>query len=70
MIFLQGAYVGFISGLIATSWLGIGAFLYKPSVYKPPVSLAGCPVDNSTVVTSLYHNYSTAAAPESRPEDK
>lgn len=68
-VLLKGAYAGFIIGLIATIWLGIGAFIYKPSVHKAPVSRIGCPVDNATDVTSAYYNYTTTAATP-RPEDK
>ena len=46
--FFQGAYAGFFSGLIVTMWIGIGAQIYKPSVYKPPVSTSAC-VINSTI---------------------
>ena len=44
----QGAYAGFLIGLAATMWLGIGAQVYKPPSWKPPVSTAGCTVDNTT----------------------
>ncbi|KAI0234882.1 Sodium/iodide cotransporter, partial [Lamellibrachia satsuma] len=67
---IQGAYVGFLTGLVATSWLGIGAFVYKPSVYKPPVSLSECPIGNITDVTPMYLNDSTTTTATSRPEDR
>ncbi|KAI0212781.1 Sodium-dependent multivitamin transporter [Lamellibrachia satsuma] len=65
----KGAYAGFIVGLIATLWLGMGAFIYRPSVYRPPVSLDGCSNANHsfTDVTSMYLNYSTTTAAVSRP---
>ncbi|KAI0219767.1 hypothetical protein LSAT2_028709 [Lamellibrachia satsuma] len=65
----KGAYAGFIVGLIATLWLGMGAFIYRPSVYRPPVSLDGCSNanDSFTDVTSMYLNYSTSTAAVSRP---
>ncbi len=44
----QGALVGFFTGLVFTIWLGVGAYIYKPAVWKPPVSVAGCPVENMT----------------------
>ncbi|KAI0234881.1 Sodium-coupled monocarboxylate transporter 1 [Lamellibrachia satsuma] len=66
----KGAYGGYLTGLVATSWLGIGAFIYKPYVYKPPVSLSECPVGNITYVTPMYLNDSTTTAATSRPEDR
>ncbi|KAK2170803.1 hypothetical protein NP493_1139g00004 [Ridgeia piscesae] len=47
-----GAYCGYIVGLIATIWLGIGAFIYKPSVSRPSVSRAGCLSSNDTMYSS------------------
>ena len=54
----QGAYAGFISGLVATMWLGVGAYIYKPDIPRAPVSTAGCDVINSTMwsmsTSSMY----------------
>ncbi|KAI0224226.1 Sodium-coupled monocarboxylate transporter 1 [Lamellibrachia satsuma] len=66
----KGAYGGFLSGLVATSWLAIGAFIYNPYVYKPPVSLSECPIDNVTYVTPMYLNDSTTTPGTSRPEER
>ncbi|KAI0242049.1 Sodium-dependent multivitamin transporter [Lamellibrachia satsuma] len=45
----KGAYAGFLSGLVTTMWLGIGAHVYKPYIPRAPVSTAGCDVINSTI---------------------
>lgn len=48
-----------IAGLLLTLWIGIGAQVYKPSAYKPPISVDGCV--NLTVTdppyTHAYENY-------------
>ena len=58
---IQGAYVGFLTGLAATMWLGIGAQVYKPPVWKPPVSTAGCVAENITSLTTAMFTTTTEA---------
>ena len=48
---IQGAYFGITTGLILTTWLGIGAQVYQPPVLgpvPPPMSTAHCPYRNFT----------------------
>ena len=45
---LQGAMVGLLASLIFTLWLGMGAQVYKPPVWKAPVSTEFCPEPNIT----------------------
>eukprot|EP00057_Strongylocentrotus_purpuratus_P018647 XP_011673121.1 PREDICTED: sodium-coupled monocarboxylate transporter 2 [Strongylocentrotus purpuratus] len=52
---LQGALSGLFTGLFVTFWIKIGSQFYPPPVSKPPLSTAGCPVDNFT----MYNNYTT-----------
>ncbi|XP_063968606.1 sodium-coupled monocarboxylate transporter 1-like [Lytechinus pictus] len=44
-----GALAGLFSGLFLSFWIKIGSQIYPPPVYKPPLSTAGCPVDNFTM---------------------
>ena len=68
----KGAYAGFFGGLLFSFWLGIGAQVYKPTPHRPPVSIQGCPVFNSTnsttegaseLLMSLMSNSTTTATP-------
>ena len=58
---IQGAYAGFLTGLAMTMWLGIGAQVYKPPVWKPPVSTAGCVAENITSLTTAMFTTTTEA---------
>ena len=59
LILLQGAYAGFLIGLAATVWLGIGAQVYKPAVWKPPVFTNGCIAEDVTAVVSNSTGWAT-----------
>ena len=58
---MQGAYAGFLTGLAMTIWLGIGAQVYKPAVWKPPVSTSGCVAENITSLTTTMFTSTTEA---------
>ncbi|XP_072045269.1 sodium-coupled monocarboxylate transporter 1-like isoform X2 [Amphiura filiformis] len=69
----KGALVGLISGLIWSFWIGIGAQIYPPEVFKPPRSTRLCPTANSTMNSTMDYDemmnemtttmmYTTAAA--------
>ena len=45
-----------------TIWLGIGAQVYKPAVWKPPVSTDGCLAENITSLTTAMFTTTTEAA--------
>ena len=45
-----------------TIWLGIGAQVYKPTVWKPPVSTDGCLAENITSLTTAMFTTTTEAA--------
>ncbi|XP_065135745.2 sodium-coupled monocarboxylate transporter 1 [Paramisgurnus dabryanus] len=70
-----GGFVGLISGLVITLWVGIGAQLYPPLPEKTlrlPLSVEGCavsPMNQTTTVipfTTVLHNYTTTT-PAPRP---
>lgn len=44
----KGAVTGIITGLALTCWIGIGATVYPPDTYKPPLSIAECEGYNFT----------------------
>ncbi|XP_006814406.2 sodium-dependent multivitamin transporter-like, partial [Saccoglossus kowalevskii] len=61
----KGAVVGLFSGLIMSFWVGIGGFIYKPFVEKPPLETYNCPnetVSNITTTTMQYVSGQTTAA--------
>ncbi|XP_022088056.1 sodium-coupled monocarboxylate transporter 1-like [Acanthaster planci] len=44
----KGALTGLICGLAMAFWVGIGAQIYPPEVYKPPLVIDGCYSTNAT----------------------
>ncbi|XP_038057834.1 sodium-coupled monocarboxylate transporter 1-like [Patiria miniata] len=49
----KGAFTGLIVGLAMAFWVGIGAQIYPPDVYKPPLLVDGCFSPNVST-TSTY----------------
>ena len=47
-VLFQGAVAGIISGLGLTCWIGIGATLYPPTHYKPPLTIDQCGFNSTT----------------------
>ncbi|XP_071499638.1 sodium-coupled monocarboxylate transporter 1-like [Diadema antillarum] len=57
-----GAMSGLFTGLVFTFWVKIGSQIYPPPSDKPPLSIAGCPVDNSTMFNSTDFMETTVEA--------
>ena len=41
-ILLQGALAGTLTSLVVMLWIGVGAYVTKPSHWKAPVNVEGC----------------------------
>ncbi|XP_013380728.1 sodium-coupled monocarboxylate transporter 1-like [Lingula anatina] len=66
----KGAIAGLVTSLLFTFWIGIGAQIYKPAVWKAPVSIEGCNPLNETltnVTTSTAIASSVAFIPTAAP---
>lgn len=63
----KGATAGLVCALTWTLWIGVGAQIYKPTVWRPPVSVAGCPVSNCTTsnVTMATGTFLPVTSPSS-----
>ena len=68
-MFIQGSFVGTLTGLVATLWLGIGAQVYKPAAYKPPVNISGCPLIqmNESMFTMTTEEFTLPTSTEPQP---
>lgn len=42
IFFVQGALVGTLTSLAVMLWIGVGAYITKPTSWKAPVSVEGC----------------------------
>ncbi len=47
-----------------TLWLGLGAQVYKPAVWTPPVNISGCNWDDVLNISSVTMETTTLAALE------
>jgi hypothetical protein len=45
---LKGAIAGLLAGLGMAFWIGIGAIIYPPAAYKPPLTTEGCNLTSTT----------------------
>ncbi len=60
----QGAYAGLVASLVLTLWMGLGAQVYKPAVWTPPVNISGCNWDDVLNISTFTMGTSTIAAME------
>ncbi len=63
-ISLQGAYAGMVVSMGLTLWLGLGAQVYKPAVWKAPVNISGCNWDDVSNISMVTMETSTFSAME------
>ncbi|XP_022090137.1 sodium-coupled monocarboxylate transporter 1-like [Acanthaster planci] len=64
----KGAMAGLLGGLAVACWVGIGAFIYPPSTYRPPLTIEGCNLTTSiTTPSPLLMTTTTTLAPETSP---
>lgn len=54
-----GAVVGLISGLCLSFWIGLGYFINKPYIPRPPISIEGCLFNVTSVVSNLTTTVTT-----------
>ncbi|KAJ8318308.1 hypothetical protein KUTeg_003399 [Tegillarca granosa] len=62
-----GAFSGLFSSLLLMFWIGIGAYVEKPQVYRPPIEIYGCNwnltltsvISNQSIVEAIIHNQSS-----------
>ena len=62
--------MGYIVGLMASLWLGIGRYVYSPIVPTAPVSTAGCNVTSDNVTMMSFADYNVATEAPYAPEDR
>ncbi|XP_022090148.1 sodium-coupled monocarboxylate transporter 1-like [Acanthaster planci] len=63
----KGAIVGLLAGLTFAFWVGIGAIIYPPSIYRPPLTIEGCNLTTSITTPSPLLMTTTTIAPETSP---
>ena len=57
-LFIQGAFLGCVFGIIISVWLAVGAFIYPPDKNILPVSIEQCSIFNSTTMNAtVYHHF-------------
>ncbi|XP_022090123.1 sodium-coupled monocarboxylate transporter 1-like [Acanthaster planci] len=44
----KGAITGLVAGLGFAFWVGVGAVIYPPSAYRPPLTIEGCNLTTTT----------------------
>ncbi|XP_074659559.1 sodium-coupled monocarboxylate transporter 1-like [Tubulanus polymorphus] len=66
----KGSFIGLISGLIVTLWIGIGAQVHKPFNPKATVSIAGCNITSNFTTSVMTSTMTmTTTVPESTSQD-
>ncbi|XP_066910778.1 sodium-coupled monocarboxylate transporter 2-like [Clytia hemisphaerica] len=53
-----GAFLGCVCGILITTWLAVGAFIFPPDKNILPVSIEQCSIFNSTTMNAtIYHQF-------------
>ncbi|XP_072046249.1 sodium-coupled monocarboxylate transporter 1-like [Amphiura filiformis] len=63
----KGAVSGIITGLALTCWVGIGANLWPPTHYTPPLTTDACPFNFTTAATTIAQATQIITTPEPWP---